>query len=83
MLDPSGLWIELPDLGVSAALDAPAAIDDEYGSAGGSLVDRKYEFRHRRFSACESYFPQARATIAAILSASWCDPCLGCSLRPL
>src|SRR6202011_3934457 len=47
MLDPSGLRIELPYLGISAPANPPAPIDDENRRASGSLVDRKYHLRHR------------------------------------
>src|SRR5277367_3259462 len=50
MLDPSGLRIELPYLGISASANPPARIDDENRRAGGSLVDRKYHLRHREIS---------------------------------
>jgi hypothetical protein len=50
MLDPSRLRIELAYLGVSAAANPPARIDDENRRAGSSLVDGKYHLRHRRNS---------------------------------
>ena len=46
VLDPSGLRIVLPNLGVGTPADSPARIDDEDGRAGGSLVDGKYQLRH-------------------------------------
>ena len=47
MLDPSRLRIELPNLGVGAPANPPARVDDENGSAGGTLIDRKNHLRHR------------------------------------
>jgi hypothetical protein len=50
MLDPSGLGIELANLGVSAPANPPARIDDEDSRPGSSLVDGKYDLRHREIS---------------------------------